>query len=89
MEAFGILVIVVTVVSAVLSVVFYLRAGSIYKQIGRLGELWLDASEHPDEPAREASREDLRQMVDAINRRARLREAHPEAEPGHPRSRRD
>jgi|1186.fasta_scaffold177862_2 hypothetical protein len=84
MEAFGILVIVVTVASAVISVVFYLRADSLYKQIGRLGELWLDASENPNGPTREASREDLRQMVEAISRRPGPRAARPGAERGRP-----
>jgi len=68
MEAFSILVIVVTVASAVVSVVFYVRADRVYRQIGRLGELWLDSSENPDERERDASREDLREMVDAVSR---------------------
>jgi hypothetical protein len=84
MDAFGIVVIAVTVASAVVSVVFFARTSSLYQQIGRLGELWLDASENPDADARDASREDLRQMVDAVTRSPGSRAAPP----GRPPSRR-
>jgi hypothetical protein len=71
MEAFGIVVIVVTVVSAAVSVLFYVRADRLYRQIGRLGQLWLDEREEARRAAEGAEDEDLRQTIEAV---AALRE---------------
>jgi hypothetical protein len=48
-DAFGTVVIVVSVVAAVVSVSLFLRADRLYRQIGRLGLFSVD---HDDEPNR-------------------------------------
>jgi hypothetical protein len=68
MDAFGIVVIVVSVASAVVAVVLFMRASRIYEQIGRGGTMGLDLSD--EEWRRSVIQEEVRQaLADQAGRR--------------------
>jgi hypothetical protein len=54
MDAFGAVVIVVSVAAAVVSVAMFVRVGRLYQQIGRLGQFSLANGDEVGEPARNA-----------------------------------
>jgi hypothetical protein len=66
-DAFEIVVIVVAVASAVIAIVYAAKAGSAYKQVGRLGDFWIDTEKDGDSTSdRDLVREDVEQMLAAI-----------------------
>jgi hypothetical protein len=54
MDAFGIVVIVVSVAAAVVSVAMFVRVGRLYQQIGRLGQFSLQDGDDVGASARAA-----------------------------------
>lgn len=77
MEALELLVVGVPVASAVIAIVYAARAGRAYKQVGRLGELWIAEDDDPAE--RDLVREDIEQMLGAIEAARRARGHHTDA----------
>jgi hypothetical protein len=78
-ETFEIVVIVVAVASAVIAIVFAAKAGSAYKRVGRLGDFWLDTDKDGDSTsARDLVREDIEQMLAAIEAGRRARGDRPD-----------
>jgi hypothetical protein len=69
MDAFGTVVIVVSVVAAVVSVAMFVRAGRLYQQIGRLGQYSLADGDDVGDPAREAIRDEIERQLAARSRR--------------------
>jgi hypothetical protein len=68
-DAFGTVVIVVSVVAAVVAVWLFLRADRLYRQIGRLGLFSLDHDDEPDGVPREAIRAEVERQLEARSRR--------------------
>jgi methionine synthase II (cobalamin-independent) len=66
-DAFPVIVIGVSVVSAVIAAVDAARANALYRKVGRLGDLWLDTDDGLSAPTRAMIREEVEQMVDAIS----------------------
>ena len=67
MDLFGLVVVAVAVVAAGIAVVTYLRAGSLYRQVGRMGELSLATGDDEGAATRELIHEEVQQMLDAID----------------------
>jgi hypothetical protein len=65
MDAFGSVVIVVSVACAVVSVGMFVRAGRLYQQIGRLGRFSLADADDVGDPAREAIRAEVERQLAA------------------------
>jgi hypothetical protein len=81
-ESFGVVVIAIAVVAALVACVSYIGSGRIYRGLGR-GELSLDEPElrsapHPGSPAWHAEAEaELRQLLDAKSARSEARGEGP------------
>jgi hypothetical protein len=78
-------VIVVSVAAAVAAVVAYMRAGDIYRKIGRLGSMYFDTTDPESERLmREAIREEVRQQLEHERTVARKPRARAPAFPDGP-----
>jgi hypothetical protein len=77
MEAFGVVVIVVSVTAAVIALVAYMRANRLYEQIGRTGQMWLDARDRATTEEWEAIEEEVRQALDTVSREREARGEPP------------
>src|SRR3954463_9275088 len=81
MGTFGVVVIVIGIVGAILAILSYMGSGDVYKSIGK-GQFALDTEDRPKGPkpgspaARAEQAEEVRQMVQA---RSDRREARGEA----------
>jgi hypothetical protein len=80
-DAFGTVVIVVSVTCAVISAVLFMRASRLYSLIGREGGLWLEHGS--DDARRDAIREEVRQALDDRGVESRQSTAS-ESRPGAP-----
>jgi hypothetical protein len=78
MNAFGIVVIVVGVSSAVISLVLFARSARLYREVGRLGERWMvhDEDELGD-AVEDRLTEDERQLRAAVTAARRRHRASP------------
>lgn len=67
MVVFGIVTVVVCVVSAVIATVSFARALKLYDKIGQLGTFAMTHDEEPSAPTQELVREEVRQMLGALS----------------------
>lgn len=77
MELFGVVVVIVSVAAAVVSVVAYLRADRLYRQIGRSGSIWVDQRDRMSFEDYEAIEEEMRQTLEAISAERQARGEPP------------
>jgi hypothetical protein len=73
MDAFGVVVIVVSVSAAIVAALSYVGANRLYQQIGRAGDLWVDEDGDEEKTRREIIREEVREALEGRPADARLR----------------
>lgn len=77
MVAFGIVVVVVCVVSGVLAAAAFVKVGRLYGEIGQRGTLSMTHDDESRGPTREVVREEVREMLEAISAARRARGEPP------------
>jgi hypothetical protein len=75
-EVFGIVVITISVVAAVVAALSYVGASRLYRQIGRAGGLLPDEDDDEGMTRREIIREEVRRALDGGTPRAERRVRH-------------